>query len=166
MRWGENRRKAKRLMDQDNNSLIRKTKAVCSSKAKRESQWLLPISRQMSSQCLQSRALAHVMVAWEDKHHNPKCALPPLFPELLLLSMMLHGIQYPFGQFGSAVSAVSPRILLHTPSLLAFGWRGREITLTLCEHCSAIAETLVCYPHCYPHKCKTQHHRRCYEVTF
>ena len=45
------------------------------------------------------------------------------FPPVLLLSMMLYGMEYPFGWFGSAVSSVSLPSLLPTPSLLA---EGRE----------------------------------------
>lgn len=41
----KNRRKAKRLVDRDNDSLIRKAKAVCTSKAKRRIHSLLSVSR-------------------------------------------------------------------------------------------------------------------------
>ncbi|PKU31525.1 rna-directed dna polymerase from mobile element jockey-like [Limosa lapponica baueri] len=40
---------------------------------------------------------------------------------LLLLNMTSYGMEYPFGQFESAVPALSPPSLLPTPSLLAFG---------------------------------------------
>lgn len=43
---------------------------------------------------------------------------PPLFPQLLLLSMMLYGMEHVFGYTGSAVLAGSPPSLLPTPSLL------------------------------------------------
>jgi len=47
-------------------------------------------------------------------------ALPSFFfPQLLLLSMMSYGVQYAFGQLGSAVPTVSPPSFLCTPSLLA-----------------------------------------------
>ena len=46
--------------------------------------------------------------------------------------MTSHGMEYPFGQLGSAVPAVSPSNLLCTPSLFAGGVRsGAEKTLTV-----------------------------------
>lgn len=48
--------------------------------------------------------------------------LPPPFPELLLLSTMACGMEYPFSQFGSAVLVVSALNLLPTP-------RGRSKSL-------------------------------------
>ena len=48
---------------------------------------------------------------------------PPsfFFPQLYMLSMMSYGMEYPFGQLGSAVPAASPPNFLGTPSLLAAG---------------------------------------------
>jgi len=40
-------------------------------------------------------------------------------PQFLLLSTMLHGVEYPFGHSGSAVTAVSPHSFPPTASLLA-----------------------------------------------
>lgn len=51
---------------------------MCVTKAERGLHSLLPINRQMSNYSLGRRASACVMVAWQDKHHNPS------FPELLL----------------------------------------------------------------------------------
>ena len=48
------------------------------------------------------------------------------FPQLSMLSMMSYGLEYPFGQLGSAVPAVSPPSSLCTPSLLAGGVRSRN----------------------------------------
>lgn len=58
---------------------------------------------------------------------------------------MLYGIQYLFGQFGSAVLAVYTPTLLPTPSLLTVGGKKgaqweMEKTLLLCKHCGAIAK--------------------------
>ena len=70
--------------------------------------------------------------------------------------MMSYGMEYPFGQLGSAVPAASPPSFLCTPSLLAGGVvRETEKALTLCKHCSAITKTSLCYQHCFRHKCKT-----------
>ena len=49
-------------------------------------------------------------------------SLPPPFHHLLLLSVLSHGMEYPFGQLESAVLAVSPPSFLCTPSLLT--WSG------------------------------------------
>jgi len=50
------------------------------------------------------------MLTWEDKRHHFDCL--PLFlllpPQLYMLSMTSYGMEYPFGQLGSAVPAVSP----------------------------------------------------------
>jgi len=55
-------------------------------------------------------------------------------------------MEYPFGQFGSAVPAMTSSNLLPTSILLAFGRVGvGERALVLCEHCSATAKTLVSY---------------------
>ena len=43
-------------------------------------------------------------------------------------------------------------------NLLCRVGEDREKTLTLCKNCSAIAKTPLCYPHCFNHKCKAQHH--------
>lgn len=59
-------------------------------------------------------------------------------PELLSLSMMLHIMGHPFGQFGSAVPALSPPSLFPIPSPLALGAEGtRESALMLCKRCSS-----------------------------
>lgn len=48
---------------------------------------------------------------------KPKNPLLPL-PQFLLLSMVLHGMQFPSGQLGSAFPAVSPPYFSPTSSLL------------------------------------------------
>lgn len=62
---------------------------------------------------------------------------------VLLMKMVLYDVEYLFGQFGSAVVAVSPPNLLPIPSLLV----GEN--LWLCKCCSAVAKTFVCYQHCF-----------------
>lgn len=47
---------------------------------------------------------------------DSKCPPPLLLPPLYLLSMMSHGLEYPWGQLWSLVLAVSPPSLPHTPS--------------------------------------------------
>lgn len=61
--------------------------------------------------------------------------VPVPFPQLLLLTMMSHGMEY---TFGSSLLAVFPFQLLAHPSLLSGGGgvEKRE-KLMLCKHCSA-----------------------------
>jgi len=49
--------------------------------------------------------------------------VPAPFPRLLLLTTASYGTEYPCGQFGSALLAVSPPNFLLTPSLLTGGGR-------------------------------------------
>lgn len=71
-------------MDQGNNSLIRKTKPVHTSKGKSGFHSFVPISRQMSRYFVGSLLSAYIMIAWEDKHHNHEC------PSFLLLSLSIY----------------------------------------------------------------------------
>ena len=72
--------------------------------------------------------------------------LPPHFPELLLLSLISHDMEYVFGQFMSAVPSVSSPNFLYTPSLLTgdLKWE-KEKASVLCKYSSATARTLLCY---------------------
>jgi len=113
-------------------------------KAKQGINSLLPISRQELSHLQESRAPSRIKVTWDDRCCNSEH--PTLPPQLLLLSTASYVMGSPFGQLGSAVPAVSPPSPLCTPDLLAGGAAGEaEKTLTLCEHCSATAKTLLCY---------------------
>jgi len=72
-------------------------------------------------------------------------------------------MEYPFGQFGSAVLAMFPPKILPTPSLLAFvGGNIGETSLMLCKYCSAVAKTLVYYQRLSSYKYKAQHYEGCY----
>lgn len=116
--WGQNIRKARRLVDQDNDRLIRKAKAAQETKAEKAILSVLPISRQMSSYFLESWASPCIRVAWEDKDHNHKLPLFLLLSlRFLLPSMTAYSIEYPFGQCGTAVSNKSPPNPLPTTSL-------------------------------------------------
>jgi len=105
----------------------------------------------------ESRAPSRVTVTWEDKcHHSDRPPPSFFFSPLCMLSMTSYGMESPFGQWGSAVLAVSPPIFFCTPSLLAGGVLGRaDKTLTLCKDCSAVTKTSLCYQHCFQHKSKT-----------
>lgn len=77
----KSKRKGKRQVDQDNNSLIRKAKAPCTSKAKRGIHWLLHFPS--AGRCLATSweawpQYACLMAARENKHHNHEH--PPFLP--------------------------------------------------------------------------------------
>jgi len=80
------------------------------------------MGRQAFSHLQESRAPSHVMVTGEDKCCNSeRSPLPPSSPQLYMLSVTLYGMENPFGQLGSALTAVSPPNYFCTPSLLAGG---------------------------------------------
>lgn len=73
---------------------------------------------------------------------SPRAAGPPY----ILFSMTSDGMEYPFGQFGSAVLGLSPPSSCCTPSLLASRTeREAEKSLAWCKHCSATIKTSACY---------------------
>lgn len=102
-----------------------------------------PINRQAFSHLQKSRASLQVLVTWEEKHRT---FLPSFFSQLYMLSTTSYGLEYPCGQLGSAVSAVSPPSSFGIPSQLPVGAaRETEKALTMCKHCSATAKTSLCY---------------------
>lgn len=65
---------------------------------------------------------------------------PSLLPPYLLLSMMLYGMDQPFGQFRLAMAP--SQLFAYRPG------RGRaeeEAALMLCKHCLARAKMQLCY---------------------
>jgi len=84
MRWEEDRRKARRLMDQDDNYLTGKAKAAHTSKGKRLIHSLHPIGRQLSSHFLGSSTSVSITVVWENKYYNHACS------PFLLLSLRFY----------------------------------------------------------------------------
>ena len=84
---------------------------------------------------------------------------PPssFFPQLYTLSKVSYGLEYPFGQLGSAVLAVPPPSFLCPPRHSLVGWGEKQKrALTLCKHRSAVTKTSLCYQHCFQNKSKTQ----------
>ena len=98
---------------------------VCK-QAKQRIHSLLPIFRQVFSQLQESRAPSCVMVTWEDKLYHSERPPSFFFPQLYMLSMMSYGMEYPFGQLGSAVPAVSPPNFLCTPASSLAGWGEKQ----------------------------------------
>ena len=90
--------------------------------------------------------------------------MPPLPPPppRFYAEQTSYGMEYPFGQFGSAVLDLSPPKILPTPSLLVRGGNAGETALMLWEHCSAVAKTLVCYQHLSSYQYRAQHYEGCY----
>lgn len=72
---------------------------------------------------------------------------------VLLLITVSHSMEYPFGQFGSAVLFA---FLPSTPNLLT-GKAVQEVEkfLTQCKRCSITSKILVCYQRCFPPKSNT-----------
>ncbi|KAK4820316.1 hypothetical protein QYF61_022933 [Mycteria americana] len=80
----------------------------------------MPFSRALKSYATSTRIPA---AAPQHTHSRGWVTWPSrdLDPRLYMLSMTSYGTEYPFGQLGSAVPAVSPPNLLCTPSLLTGG---------------------------------------------
>lgn len=77
--------------------------------------WLFPSARQMFSHSQESRASAQIS---DMGRQMPKLlTFPPslFFPQILLLSMMSYGVEYPLGQLGLAGLALSPSQSLAHP---------------------------------------------------
>jgi len=66
-------------------------------------------------------------VTWEDEHHHFKC-LPSSssFPQLYVLSVISYGMQYPLGQMGSAVLAMSLSTSRAPPASSLVGWGEKQ----------------------------------------
>lgn len=86
------------------------------------------------------------------------------FPELLLLSMTMYSMEYPYTQFRSFVLAVSASKFSCIPSLATGAEWGKALVLgkSLLE----TAKTLVGYQHCFSHKSKIQHQAGSYEQKY
>jgi len=78
----------------------------------------------MSGHFLGSRASVGIVVAPQDKH------APPL-PLAFSAEQTSYFMEYPLGQFGSAVLGLSPPKILPTPSLLGEGGNAGETALML-----------------------------------
>lgn len=83
------------------------------------------------------------------------CHQPHPVPRQWLLwkSMALNGMEYLFNHLGSAVPVVSSHSVVTVEGRV---WR--EKALMLHKHCSATAEALLCYQHCFGHRSTIQHH--------
>lgn len=110
----------------------------------------------MSIHFLGSWASVHVVVVPVDKPHNNKCPSSCFFVLAFISEQTSYGPEYPFGQFGSAVLAVSSPRILSTPSLLGRRECCRDRPDAV-EQCSAVAKTVVCYQHLASYQYATQH---------
>lgn len=73
-------------------------------------------ARQVFSYFQENWTSSRISVTWDDKCHNLN--VPSFFVPSLLLNVMSCGMEYPFGQYGSVVLAVSPPHLLPTSNPL------------------------------------------------
>lgn len=169
-RLGENRRKARRLVDEDNDSLVWKIKAVC-----KKGNLFTTFHQQTDvSHSRESgyRASAHLIVVWEDKrcsHEHPRCLL--LSQRLFLMSMMLYiwcGIL-----LGSILiicpSCVPSQSLTH-PQPTCWWERGsrtgqdmKKRNLDAVQALFSNSQNNGCLIHSCNHKYKAQHHTCCCE---
>lgn len=62
--------------------------------------------------------------------------------------LMLYGMECPFGEVGPAGLVVSHLRIVPPLSPLMGEWGMLETALMLCQHCSAVAKTIVCYHTC------------------
>ena len=111
------------------------------------------VMQRLTTSCKQIdvQLVSRQWLPWKRTLTPPSSASP-----VLLLSMTLYHMGYPFGEFGSTVPAVSPPSLLPTQSLpytVATEWKT-EKALMLCKYCSPITKTLLCYQHRFSHKSK------------
>ena len=149
--------KVRKLVGWDKDNLIDKAKASGTSKAKPGIHSPLPMGGQAGVQPSPGKQ-GSITRNGDLGRQTPSLwmSLPSsFFPQLYMLSMTSYGMEYPFGQFGSAVLCVSPPNFLGTPSPLAGGvvWEA-EKALALWKHHWAVTK-MVCYQQCFQNKSKT-----------
>lgn len=140
---GENRRKARCLVNWNNDSLIEKAKTEGTKEAKRRIHSLLPTARQMSNHFLGSNISACIIIVREHKCYHWK---HPLF--LLIFFSLYCGAEHHTVWNIHVVNWdhlfwVCPLPTSCPPS--APSLQGKEKALRLCKHCSVTTKTLVCY---------------------
>ena len=148
--------KVRKLVGWDKDSLIDKAKAKQHKQSKRRNSFITS-HQQAGVQPSPGKQGTITHNSYLGRQMPSLWTSPPsfFFPPLYMLSMTSYGMEYPSGQLGSAVPAVSPPNSLCTPSVLAGGAVSEaEETLTLCKHCSAITKTSMYYQHCLQHKSK------------
>lgn len=93
-----------------------------------------------------------ITMSWPCPFHwsGPEPQHPPSSFLAFIADRMSCGMEYPFGQAGSAVQVMYPLKIL--PRLSCWCWRSVcETELMLCQHCSVVPETMVCYQY-FPSK--------------
>lgn len=102
--WKENWKESWKTVGKDKNTLIGEAKLYLE-QCKIHS--LLPTRRKMVSHFQESQPSAQMMVTCEEKSHNRECLFLLISLSFLLLSVTLYGLEYPSGQLGSDVPAMS-----------------------------------------------------------
>lgn len=115
---------------------------MCSSEAKQEICSLFPISRQMLSHFQEISSHHTQLFLGETKDITPN-PIPLSLLQLLFLGMTSCHMEYPFGQFRSAILAVSPLTFLCISCAEKYK-KGKS--LTYCKHCSVIAKRAILLP--------------------
>lgn len=119
----------------------------------------------MFSLLLESRASAYCNGYLRKRMPQPWVfTVPAPFSQLLLLTIMSHGMEYAFGHLGSTLLAVFPFQLLAHPSLFTGGGRvEKREKLNAVQALVSNRKTLVCYQYCLSHKSKIQQYTNSYE---
>lgn len=110
--------KGGKLLVWDKDNLIVEAKAI--PKWNKE---LIPYFPSLTSRCSafpRRAGLSCVTEAWENRFCMS--SLTSFFPQVCILSMTSHGLEYCFGQLGPPISSVSPANFSCTLSLLLVEW--------------------------------------------
>lgn len=152
--WAKCKRMARRLMNQDKDSLIGEVK---SARSKQSRNSLHPFHQQANVQSSPGRqGLGIHKASLGRQMSQPPSPLLPLSLEILLLNLTWQGIWQ--GSIWVSCSGYVPFQPQLSLSLLTEGteWEA-EKALTTCRHCSAMARTLVYYWRWCRHKSKARH---------
>lgn len=106
------------------------------------------------------------MVTWEDKWHHSESPLFLILPPTHIDEHDYHIVQISILTFGiNCPSCVPSQLLVNFQPPWWDGVRSRKSfsALRLCNPCSTIAKTFMCYRHCFSHKSKTQQDTHFYE---
>lgn len=145
-----------KLVGWDKKSSVGKGKATHENKSNQGIGSPLPRARQVFSHLKESRGPSCIMVTWDDNCHCAEYPPLPPSPNFTCWEWCHYGVGYLFSHLESALPAVSSCNFLCSPSFLSSGV-GWGMEKTLCNHCSAVTKTLLCYQHFTAHSPSFQH---------
>lgn len=118
-------------------------KGPCRSK-KNQNLFSTPYQQATSSYFSWSRTSACLVIASETDVITSAFPASSTFLSAFMAELMWSGIEYPSGQFRSAILALCPLRILTTPSLL-LKWILERLPWGCSKHCSSAARILVSY---------------------